>query len=280
MTFVLASDGTPPPPLQQASFRSSTLAVRVDVLVTDGHKPVAGLTARDFDLRDNGVAQSIELLDAADLPVNVVLALDTSGSMTGRASRSGCCERGDARRLLPVDRAALTTFSHAVMPGFALTGDLDAVREALRSFTPSGLTAVMDGVYVALTTTLAQSGARCRRLHRRLGCFELAAAGRRDREREAIERRHLCGDVGRRAERRLPRGTRRADRRRHDSRREEHGPPRRVRRILREFRSRYILSYTPTGVPLGGSHRLDVRLKRRGLTLKARPGYIGVEPDR
>ena len=60
--------------------------------------------------------------------------------------------------LLPVDRAALTTFSHAAMPGIPLTGDLDAVREALRSFTPSGLTAVMDGVYVALTTTLAQSG--------------------------------------------------------------------------------------------------------------------------
>ena len=61
-----------PPLLQQPTFRSSTLAVRVDVLVTDGHKPVAGLTARDFDLRDNGVAQSIELVDTADLPVNVL----------------------------------------------------------------------------------------------------------------------------------------------------------------------------------------------------------------
>lgn len=35
-------------------------------------------------------------------------------------------------------------------------------------------------------------------------------------------------------------------------------------KILQEFRSRYILAYTPTGVPLGGVHRLEVRVKRRG----------------
>ena len=45
------------------------------------------------------------------------------------------------------------------------------------------------------------------------------------------------------------------------------------RRILQAFRSRYILAYTPTGVAAGGFHRLDVRVKRRGLTVKARPGY-------
>ena len=51
-------------------------------------------------------------------------------------------------------------------------------------------------------------------------------------------------------------------------------------KILQDFRSRYILVYTPAGVPLGGFHRLDLRVKRRGLTVKARPGYIGVEPAR
>jgi VWFA-related protein len=46
-------------------------------------------------------------------------------------------------------------------------------------------------------------------------------------------------------------------------------------RILREFRSRYILAYTPTGVAAGGFHKLDVRVSRRGATVRARPGYIG-----
>lgn len=53
-----------------------------------------------------------------------------------------------------------------------------------------------------------------------------------------------------------------------------------LEKILQDFRSRYILAYTPTGVPLGGFHRLDVRVKRRGVTVTARPGYIGVEPAR
>jgi VWFA-related protein len=47
------------------------------------------------------------------------------------------------------------------------------------------------------------------------------------------------------------------------------------RRIVKDFRSRYILAYTPDGVDAGGFHRLDVRVKRRGLNVKARPGYIG-----
>jgi len=42
--------------------------------------------------------------------------------------------------------------------------------------------------------------------------------------------------------------------------------------ILREFRQRYLISYTPRGVTREGWHKLDVRVKRRG-TVKARPGY-------
>jgi hypothetical protein len=40
---------------QTPKFRSRTAAVRVDALVTDGRHPVAGLTAANFELRDNGV---------------------------------------------------------------------------------------------------------------------------------------------------------------------------------------------------------------------------------
>jgi VWFA-related protein len=43
--------------------------------------------------------------------------------------------------------------------------------------------------------------------------------------------------------------------------------------VLQEFRQRYLLSYTPSGVAKDGWHRLDVRVKRRG-TVKARPGYL------
>ena len=60
---------------EQPSFRSSTVGVRVDVLVTDGRRPVENLQATDFELRDNGITQAIELLESTEVPLNVVLAL-------------------------------------------------------------------------------------------------------------------------------------------------------------------------------------------------------------
>ena len=44
--------------------------------------------------------------------------------------------------------------------------------------------------------------------------------------------------------------------------------------ILDEFRHRYLVSYSPRGVAKGGWHRLEVRVNRKGVTVKARPGYV------
>ncbi len=44
-------------------------------------------------------------------------------------------------------------------------------------------------------------------------------------------------------------------------------------RIVGDFKSRYLLSFTPTGVPAGGWHPLEVKLKGRTGTIRARPGY-------
>ncbi len=48
------------------------------------------------------------------------------------------------------------------------------------------------------------------------------------------------------------------------------------RSILEEFRYRYLVTYTPRGVPRGGWHKLDVRVNRPGATVRARPGYQGL----
>ena len=87
---------------QQPKFRSRALAVRIDVLVMDGRNPVAGLTAADFELRDNGVVQNIDSVDNAEVPVNVVLTLDTSASVEGKrlADLSAVGSNLGARRCL------------------------------------------------------------------------------------------------------------------------------------------------------------------------------------
>ena len=48
-------------------------------------------------------------------------------------------------------------------------------------------------------------------------------------------------------------------------------------RILTEFRTRYVLAYSPEGVSPGGFHRLDIKVPRRRAIVRARAAYIGVE---
>ena len=265
---------------QQPSFSTRTLAVRVDVLVTDGRNPVGGLAASDFELRDNGVAQTVALVDATDVPINAVLTLDTSASINGKRHT----DLVDASQALldglkPVDRAALTTFNHAVVPRVELTSNFSLVRDELARIEPSGETSIMDGVYVALTTTLAQPG-RCLvvvytdgsdtrswllpeevvEAAKRSNAVVYAVAASDGRHTSSLEM--LVEATGGHTLRvTSSRDLRNA-----------------FRKILQEFRSRYILAYAPAGVPPGGFHRLEVRVKRSGLTVKARPGYIGVEP--
>jgi VWFA-related protein len=48
---------------------------------------------------------------------------------------------------------------------------------------------------------------------------------------------------------------------------------------LDEFRNRYVLSYTPTGVATTGWHRLDVKLKAKKGKVTARRGYFAELPS-
>ena len=260
----------------QPSFRSGAVGVRVDALVTDGRKPVAGLSASDFELRDNGVLQSIQLVAADDIPLNVVLALDTSASTTGRRHADlMAASAALLDELREGDQAALTTFSHAVTPLLAPTTDLAAVRDKLQAITTAGRTAVMDAVHVALTQTIAQPG---RSLV--VVCTDGSDVSSWLRTEDVVESARRSSAV--------VFGVATANAR-HVAPLEEVAEATggevlvessddlrdAFRRIVQDFRNRYILAYTPEGVEAGGFHRLDVRIKRRGLSVKARPGYIG-----
>jgi hypothetical protein len=48
--------------------------------------------------------------------------------------------------------------------------------------------------------------------------------------------------------------------------------------ILQEFRRRYLITFTPTGVARAGWHKLDVRVKRSGTRVQARSGYVSSAP--
>ncbi|MCR4376070.1 MAG: VWA domain-containing protein, partial [Acidobacteria bacterium] len=140
-------------------FSAAATGVRVDVLVTERNVPVSGLTAADFTLSDNGVSQEIDVLESSDVPINVVLAFDGSGSTEGR-NISDLVEAGHAliAGLKPNDRIALTTFNHAVAPRVSLTSEFSQVAQALERIEPRGQTAILDGIHSAIMTTQAEAG--------------------------------------------------------------------------------------------------------------------------
>lgn len=272
LTLVLASV------VALQTFSSRALGVRVDVSVTNGRTPVGGLTAADFDLRDNGVLQSVELIHSSD-PINVVLALDVSASTDG--NRQAELQRASEALLAglkPGDRAALITFTQAVAPRLQLTTDLAAVRASLAAVRPFGETAVLDGVFVALMTTQAQPGRSLvvvctdgNDTASWLTAPEVIEAAKRS---NAVIYAVSAADAGAASEELKDVSDATGGETMNVASDGELAAA--FQRILTNFRSRYVLAFSPHGVEPGGLHRLDVRVKKAGLSIKARPSYVGV----
>jgi Ca-activated chloride channel family protein len=257
------------------TFRSGVEVVRVDVLVTESGRPLSGLSAGDFALRDNGIVQQIDLARLEQLPLNVVLALDTSASVAGDRLQH---LRDAAGRLLaamqPPDRAGLVTFSHVVSQPLGLTTDTDKVRAALAAEPPPGDTSLIDGAFAGLDLARSEDGRGL------LLVFSdgldtaswLAADVVLDTARRAnvVVYGASAGQTTAPFLNDLAAATGGSVLRTTSSAKLEAA----FVEILQEFRLRYLLTYTPHGVETPGWHRLDVRVKARAATVKARPGYL------
>ncbi|MFN8060254.1 MAG: VWA domain-containing protein [Vicinamibacterales bacterium] len=148
---------------QEPVFRASVETVTVDVAVTRGGSAVAGLTARNFRVRDNGVPQVVDRLLRDDVPLDLMLVFDTSSSLSDAGVR---VLADSAEALLEAlgadDRVGVVTFSESVNVRVPLTPQHERVRTALRARTSAGPTAWRDAVFVA--TQLLEPRADARRV--------------------------------------------------------------------------------------------------------------------
>jgi VWFA-related protein len=135
------------------SFRTTTEAVSVDVSVQRDGRPVANLTAADFELRDNGVVQAITDLSYEKMPIDVTIAFDVSLSVTDTVLTQLRRAVDDVRaRLRPGDRIKLMTFNMRVSRVLDFTDRLADTKGAFDRVMPAGSTALLDTVAVALTS--------------------------------------------------------------------------------------------------------------------------------
>lgn len=140
---------SPQPPIP--TFGSEARVVRLDVLVLDGNKSVTGLRAEDFEVRDNGTVQDIQVRPASDTPLDLFLVLDASASISGRRREELLrAASGVVEALGTQDWAALVTLSDNARLAVPLTSDRSALASGLEQARPAGSTALHDGIYAAM----------------------------------------------------------------------------------------------------------------------------------
>jgi VWFA-related protein len=138
---------------QQKGYRFETRvqAVAVDVSITRDGRPIGGLTAENFEVKDNGVLQEVDLVQVETAPVQAILVLDNSGSVAGsKLERLRAAVRAFLSGLREHDQAALLTFFHHLQFRQELTRDLPSLHRALDSTTATGGTALYDALYAGL----------------------------------------------------------------------------------------------------------------------------------
>jgi len=261
---------------QQAAFSTRVESVRVDVLVLENGRPVTGLGPADFDIADNGVPQQVDFVSYEQIPLNVVLALDMSESVAGERLEQ-LRDAGGAvlDGLTKEDQSALVTFSNVVSLGAPLSGRVADTRRALDDAYGFGETALVDGVYAAMevgesdagrallivfsdgldTSSWLTADAVLESARRSDAVAYAAAIGEGASSSFLRELSNLTGGTLYKI----------------DSTRDLRAT---FLRILEEFRHRYLISYTPRGVATSGWHRLEVKVKNRRASIKARPGYL------
>lgn len=283
-------------PPQDLRFTTSTAAVQVDVFVGRNGKAVLGLGTDDFEVRDDGVRQDVELVDVESAPLHIALVLDSSHSVDGvplvhlkRAAHALLDGLGEG------DQASLVSFSHHLSRNVSLTADMDRLHTAVDGVDAYGATAWHDALFAGLKTVedvpdrplvlLFTDGEDTYSWLREDQMLPLVA--RSDAVIYAIGRKELAPfEAGEStfARRRCWRDTRSEHSWRTRLLREltEASGGRLIEtettedlqeiflRILTEMKTRYLLSYRPSGTVREGWHPIEVTVKAKGVDVQAR----------
>lgn len=135
--------------------------VNVFVNVTDADgAPVSGLTQQDFQLSEDGRPQKISYFERdTDMPLSIVMAIDTSGSTRKDLPLEKMAARDFVQALLrPVDQMDLMDFNSGVREVVPYTNDARRVDDGLNHMDYGPATALYDAVYLASQSLAPRHG--------------------------------------------------------------------------------------------------------------------------
>jgi Ca-activated chloride channel homolog len=140
---------------QDQSQDQSTLRVSVNLVLLDATvktkdgRIMADLKKDDFEIREDGVAQKLEIFGRDELPLEVALVLDLSdsiGPFMGPLREAATTALG---ALKPEDQVALFTFATEAELRVPFTTDKSKIAEQFGTFKVGGATNINDGIFVA-----------------------------------------------------------------------------------------------------------------------------------
>jgi Ca-activated chloride channel homolog len=146
---------------QQPTFRAGTQVVSLFVTVADAQKRlVPDLTQDDFQVFDNDKPQPLAYFDNSIHPINVVVMLDTSGSMTLTIDLLKQAAEQFVIRLLPDDKARVGAFNDKIQINAKWSNNRDQLVTDIKDLDYGNGTRLWDAVGAALDELKGVDGRR------------------------------------------------------------------------------------------------------------------------
>jgi Ca-activated chloride channel homolog len=293
---------------QQPPFKTGASTVSVYTTVTDSEgRLVPDLTIEDFEIHDNGKPQPITVFANEIQPITVIVLLDRSGSM--RTSFRFVEAAGEAfvQRLLPADKARIGSFATRIQvdPEEFTNDHADLIRILRTELQPEGPTPLWNAVNVGITGLLKEDGRRVVLVFTdgedNPMNFKLNNASLMDVMARAQRENVMVYAIGLESSPQPPMGGGRFGGFRAQNMLPQRPDPglahiagetgggyfelRRTdallstfARVADELHRQYALGFTPPKLD-GKSHKVEVKIKKPGMTARARKSYVAAKPS-
>jgi Ca-activated chloride channel family protein len=270
---------------QTPTFRTGTQIVSLFATVLDAqNRLVPDLTEDDFEVLDNDKPQPLLLFRNEVQPISVVVMLDTSGSMTGSIALLKAASEQFLIRLLPEDKAVVGAFNDKIEVGAEFSNDRDALIADVKDLDYGNGTRLYDAVAEGLNMLQGIEGRRVILVFTdgddtssRIGRGTVLNRARAEEVMVyAIGLESEFFDGVRTVRSRPDGGLRRLAEETGGGyfelkKTSELGPT--FSRVAQELHSQYALGFEAKQLD-GKVHRLAVRLKKPGMTARARKSYV------
>jgi VWFA-related protein len=156
LSFAFAAQGSARAQ-DQGTIRVAVNLVLVDATVKakDG-QIMSTLKKDDFEVREDGAQQKLDVFSRDELPVNVALVLDLSDSIEPFLAPLRDAAKIALGALKPDDEVALFTFSTEAQMRKPLTTDKNSIADQINTFEARGATNINDGIFSAAEYLLKQ----------------------------------------------------------------------------------------------------------------------------